>query len=59
MYPYRIMSVIGSAVPERLRDLGLLVCWYVVFEAEVVSPALMSRAAAEQHLDALRSGWVA
>lgn len=54
MYSYRIMSVVGSAVPERLRDLGLLVCWYVVFEAEVISPPLMSRAAAQQHLDRLQ-----
>jgi hypothetical protein len=59
MYAYRIMSVVGSAVPERLRDLGLLVCWYVVFEAEVISPPLLSRAAAEQHLDVLRSDFSA
>jgi hypothetical protein len=54
MHSYRIMSVVGSAVPERLRDLGLLACWYVVLDAEVISPPLLSRAAAQQHVEELR-----
>jgi hypothetical protein len=49
MRSFHIMSVVGSAVPEHLRDLGLLACWYVVFDGNVVSPPLMSRKAAEQH----------
>lgn len=38
----KIMSVIGSAVPQRLRDLGLLACWYVVRDGEPVSGPLIS-----------------
>lgn len=38
----KIMSVIGSAVPQRLRDLGLLACWYVVKDGEPVSGPLIS-----------------
>lgn len=45
----RIMCVIGSAVPEHLRDLGLLACWYVVRDGEPVSPPLLSRAAAQNY----------
>jgi len=37
-----IMSVIGSAVPANLRDLGLLACWYVVRNGEAVSGPLIS-----------------
>ncbi|WP_455921408.1 hypothetical protein [Pseudomonas putida] len=37
-----IMSVIGSAVPAKLRDLGLLACWYVVRDGEPLSGPLMS-----------------
>lgn len=37
-----IMSVIGSAVPANLRDLGLLACWYVVKDGEALSGPLMS-----------------
>ncbi|MDE1166193.1 MAG: hypothetical protein PW845_12555 [Pseudomonas sp.] len=37
-----IMSVIGSAVPEKLRNLGLLACWYVVKDGEPISGPLMS-----------------
>lgn len=47
MLSYRIMCVVGSAVPESIRDLGLLVCWYVVSEGVAVSPPLLSRVAAE------------
>ncbi|MBD1553570.1 hypothetical protein [Pseudomonas typographi] len=38
-----IMSVIGSAVPARIRDLGLLACWYVVRDGEIVSKPLLCR----------------
>ncbi len=38
-----IMSVIGSAVPANLRDLGLLACWYVVSDGVPVSGPLLSR----------------
>jgi hypothetical protein len=31
------MSVIGSAVPASLRELGLLACWYLVQNGEPVS----------------------
>ncbi|MCW2270830.1 hypothetical protein D3C77_06600 [compost metagenome] len=42
MAPISIMSVIGSAVPASLRELGLLACWYLVREGEAVSGPLTS-----------------
>jgi len=48
MYSCRVMSVVGSAVPEHLRDLGLLVCWYVVVDGEIVSPPLLSKTLADR-----------
>ncbi|QKZ05913.1 hypothetical protein [Pseudomonas eucalypticola] len=48
-----IMSVIGSAVPANLRDLGLLACWYVVRDGEPVSGPLMSRDQAQALFDTL------
>ncbi|EIK93305.1 hypothetical protein PMM47T1_27789 [Pseudomonas sp. M47T1] len=42
-----IMSVIGSAVPANLRDLGLLACWYVVKDGEPLSGPLLSRVQAQ------------
>jgi len=44
----KIMSVIGSAVPEKLRDLGLLACWYVVKDGEPVAGPLPSLPHARQ-----------
>lgn len=38
----KIMSVIGSAVPEALRSMGLLACWYVVRDGQPVSGPLLS-----------------
>ncbi|MBT2375298.1 hypothetical protein, partial [Pseudomonas fluorescens] len=38
----QIMSVIGSAVPAHLRELGLLACWYLVRDGEPVSGPLTS-----------------
>jgi hypothetical protein len=45
-----IMSVIGSAVPARLRESGLLACWYLVRDGEAISGPLTSLSAAEQQL---------
>lgn len=42
MAPINIMSVIGSAVPASLRELGLLACWYLVRDGEPVSGPLTS-----------------
>ncbi|WDU60395.1 hypothetical protein LRS56_15875 [Pseudomonas poae] len=46
----QIMSVIGSAVPAPLRELGLLACWYLVRDGEAISGPLTSLSAAEQQL---------
>lgn len=43
-----IMSVVGSAVPPALRDLGLLVCWYLVRDGEMIGGPIMSLPDAEQ-----------
>ncbi|AZE49822.1 hypothetical protein C4K04_4157 [Pseudomonas chlororaphis] len=43
----QIMSVIGSAVPTSLRELGLLACWYLVRDGELVSGPLTSLTAAQ------------
>ena len=45
-----IMSVIGSAVPAPLRELGLLACWYLVRDGEAISGPLTSLSAAEKPL---------
>lgn len=37
MSQVQIMSVIGSAVPAPLRELGLLACWYLVQDGEPIS----------------------
>jgi hypothetical protein len=47
MAPINIMSVIGSAVPTSLRELGLLACWYVVRDGEPLSGPLTSLTAAQ------------
>jgi hypothetical protein len=44
------MSVIGSAVPAPLRELGLLACWYLVRDGEAISGPLTSLSAAEKQL---------
>ncbi|MBK5438379.1 hypothetical protein JFV30_16640 [Pseudomonas sp. TH32] len=43
----QIMSVIGSAVPAPLRELGLLACWYLVRDGEAISGPLTSLPAAQ------------
>lgn len=37
-----IMSVVGTAVPSALREVGLLVCWYLVRDGERVGGPIMS-----------------
>jgi hypothetical protein len=57
MAQVQIMSVIGSAVPAPLRELGLLACWYLVQDGEQVSgplPSLTAAKALSQCFDAGR-----
>jgi hypothetical protein len=57
MSQVQIMSVIGSAVPASLRELGLLACWYLMQDGEPISGPLTSLNAAKalsQHLDTER-----
>jgi|GEM_PF-118507 len=42
-----IMSVVGSAVPSALRDVGLLVCWYLVRDGEKIGGPILSLPDAE------------
>ncbi len=42
-----IMSVVGSAVPPALRDVGLLVCWYLVRDGEKIGGPILSLPDAE------------
>ncbi|KQN49094.1 filamentous hemagglutinin [Pseudomonas sp. Leaf48] len=46
MSQVQIMSVIGSAVPAQLRNLGMLACWYLVQDGEPISGPLTSLPAA-------------
>ena len=48
MAQVQIMSVIGSAVPAPLRELGLLACWYLVQDGEAISGPLTSLPAAQE-----------
>lgn len=47
MNQVQVMSVIGSAVPASLRDLGLLACWYLVKDGEPVCGPFESLPAAQ------------
>jgi hypothetical protein len=47
MSQVQIMSVIGSAVPAPLRELGLLACWYLMQDGEPISGPLTSLPAAQ------------
>jgi hypothetical protein len=47
MNTLKIMSVVGSAVPQALRAQGLLACWYLVHDGEPVSGPLTSLDAAQ------------
>ena len=46
MQTVKIMSVVGSAVPQSLRAQGLLACWYLVQDGEPVSGPFVSLNAA-------------
>lgn len=37
MSKVQIMSVVGSAVPTPLRELGLLACWYLMLDGVAIS----------------------
>ncbi|WJK07999.1 hypothetical protein [Pseudomonas fluorescens] len=56
MAQVQIMSVIGSAVPASLRELGLLACWYLVRDGEPVSGPLTSFPAAQALSQQLLNG---
>jgi hypothetical protein len=47
MSKVQIMSVIGSAVPPQLRELGMLACWYLVQDGVQISGPLTSLPAAQ------------
>jgi hypothetical protein len=56
MSQVQIMSVIGSAVPAPLRELGLLACWYLVQDGEPISGPLTSLPAAQALSQKVRLG---
>lgn len=47
MSQVQIMSVIGSAVPAQLREMGMLACWYLVQDGVQISGPLTSLPAAQ------------
>ena len=47
MNTLKIMSVIGSAVPQTLRARGVLACWYLVHDGEPVRGPFSSLIAAQ------------
>ena len=54
MTKVQIMSVVGSAVPEALRERGLLACWYLMHDGEPISgplPSLPAARALSQQFD--------
>ncbi len=59
MNSLKIMSVVGSAVPQSLRERGLLACWYLVDDGEPVSGPFSSLTAAQassRQLDPSQTG---
>jgi len=50
------MSVIGSAVPAPLRELGMLACWYLVQDGAPISGPLTSLNAAKALSERLDTG---
>lgn len=56
MNTLKIMSVVGSAVPQALRAQGLLACWYLVHDGEPVSGPFASLNAAQARSDMFKSG---
>ncbi|MBJ9973950.1 hypothetical protein IAE35_02105 [Pseudomonas sp. S75] len=55
MSTINVVSVIGSAVPAKLREQGLLVCWYLVRNGEPLSGPMPSRLMAQTMADQLES----
>ncbi len=55
MVSINIMSVVGSAVPPALRELGLLACWYLVRDGEPVSGPITSLPDAEALAERIES----
>ncbi|CAK15975.1 hypothetical protein P5705_10640 [Pseudomonas entomophila] len=53
MAPIQIMSVVGSAVPNNLRQQGLLACWYLMRNGEAISGPLTTRSSAQALADRL------
>lgn len=47
MSKVQIMSVVGSAVPTPLRELGLLACWYLMQDGVAISGPFTSLLAAQ------------
>ncbi|VVO37517.1 hypothetical protein [Pseudomonas fluorescens] len=47
MTQVQIMSVVGSAVPTPLRELGLLACWYLMQDGVAISGPFTSLLAAQ------------
>ncbi|MFB4394205.1 MULTISPECIES: hypothetical protein [unclassified Pseudomonas] len=56
MATIQIMSVVGTAVPQALREQGLLACWYLMSNGEPVSGPLASRATAQAMAERLQAG---
>jgi hypothetical protein len=56
MSKVQIMSVIGSAVPAQLRELGMLACWYLVQDGVQISGPLTSLPAARELSQRIGSG---
>lgn len=56
MATIQIMSVVGTAVPQALREQGLLACWYLMNDGEPVSGPLASRATAQAMAERLQAG---
>ncbi len=59
MNSLKIMSVVGSAVPQPLRERGLLACWYLVDNGEPVSgpfASLMAAQATSRQFDQAQTG---
>ncbi|MHA6194100.1 hypothetical protein ACX3YG_06970 [Pseudomonas wadenswilerensis] len=47
MATINIMSVVGSAVPPALREIGLLACWYLIRDGEKIGGPITSLTDAE------------
>ena len=56
MSQVQIMSVIGSAVPAQLREMGMLACWYLVQDGEQSSGPLTSLPAAQALSQSIGTG---